>query len=692
MRRAYLSVLSMALPATVWMASWGAASAVAQVRRVEILGREAPALGGRSFGDVGLYEKIEGRIRGEVDPGDPRNRIITDLGLAPRNAAGKVEYAADFVLLKPMDMARASGILRYVAPNRGGAAIAADPYFLARGEVFLWGAWQGDVPRGPGRLALDVPVARNPDGSTITGAVRVEFVGRRGARPAEMPLQGNAYNRGQVPYPPARLDDPTAVLTRRRNEGDPRLFIPRGDWAFAASDFAGNPFPGRPDPARVSLRGGFSPESLYELVYTAKDPKVMGLGLAAVRDTVAFFRHEGEDAAGRPNPLGSRIRFAMGTGFSQSGNFLKTFVHLGFNEDTDGRRVFDALFPIVAARQTNLNARFAAPGGGGGVRAEHRAFGQSSVRGFAPDYRDEIRDRTGGIFRRSATTRTSPKTFLALSGTELWVLQGSPALTDAHGTRDLDQPDNLRIYYFAGTQHFTRPPAWDPSATAYPAGVRSELDEILRALWVRLEAWMVEGTLPPASRVPRLADGTLVRPEDLRYPAMRGVSFRVGGADRPVPEFRYRGWYNGLGLLDFGPRFDEADETGIADWLPPAYLGKDYAVLVSAVDGDGNEAAGVQPVGNRAPLGTNLPYNYDADPEVRDLAGLLGAFLPFHRTKAGRIGAGDDRPSLEERYGTHAGYVAAVREAADALLRAGFLLPEDHDRIIAGAEASDVLR
>jgi Alpha/beta hydrolase domain len=692
MRRAYRSYLLTALLATVWTASRGARPAIGQVRRVEILGREAPALGGRSFGDVGRYEKIEGRVHGEVDPGDPRNRLITDLGLAPRSAAGKVEYAADFVLLKPMDMARASGILRYVAPNRGGADIAADPYFLARGEVFLWGAWQGDVPRGPGRLALDVPVVRNPDGSPITGTVRVEFVGRRGARPAAIPLQGNAYNRGQVPYPPARLDDPTAVLTRRRNEGDPRLFIPRDDWAFAASDFADHPFPGRPDPTRVSLRGGFAPEFLYELVYTARDPKVMGLGLAAVRDLVAFFRHGAEGASGGASPLGSHIRFAMGTGVSQSGNFLKTFVHLGFNDDTEGRRVFDALFPIVAARQTNLNARFAVPGGGGGLRAEHRAFGQASVRGFAAEYRDAIRGSTGGIFRRGAATGTTPKTFLALSGTELWVLQGSPALTDAHGTRDLEQPDDLRIYYFAGTQHFTRPPAWDPSATAYPAGVRSEFDAILRALWVRLEAWMVEGTPPPAGRVPRLADGTLVRPEDLRYPAMRGVWFPVGGADRPIPEFRYRGWYNGLGLLDFGPRFDEADETGIADWLPPAYLGKDYAILVSAVDGDGNEAAGVQPVGNRAPLGTNLPYNYDADPEVRDLAGLLGAFLPFHRTKAGRIAAGDGRPSLEERYGTHAGYVAAVRDAADALLQAGFLLPDDRDRIIAGAEASDVLR
>jgi hypothetical protein len=495
-----------------------------------------------------------------------------------------------------------------------------------------------------------------------------------------------------VPYPPASLDNATAILTRRRNEGDPRIFIPRSDWAFATSHAPDNPFPGKPDPTRVSLKGGFSSEYLYELVYTAKDPKVMGLGLAAVRDIVVFFRRGCEQAASNPSPLGSRMKYAIGTGVSQSGNFLKTFVHLGFNEDTQGRPVFDALFPIVAARQTHINARFAVPGGGGGLRAEHRAFGQASVRGFAADYRDEIRGHTGGIFGRCAATKTCPKTFLALSGTELWVLQGSPVLTDAYGTKDLEQPDDLRIYYFAGTQHFTRPPAWDPSVTAYPAGVRSEFDEILRALWVGLEAWVVEGTPPPASRVPRLADGTLIRPEDLRYPAMRGVSFPVGGERRSIPEFRFRRLYNGLGLLDFGPRFHEADESGIADWLPPAYLGKDYAILVSAVDRDGNEAAGIQPVGNRAPLGTNLPYNYDSDPEIQDLTGLLGAFIPFHMTKAARIASGDGRRSLEERYGDHAGYVAAVRDAAAALVDAGFLLAEDRDRIIAEADASDVLR
>ena len=222
--------------------------------------------------------------------------------------------------------------------------------------------------------------------------------------------------------------------------------------------------------------------------------------------------------------------------------------------------------------------------------------------------------------------------------------------------------------------------------------MRSEFDDILRALWVRLEAWVVDGTPPPESRIPRIADGTLVHPEDLRYPAMKGLSFSVRGENRPIPEFRYRTRYNGLGLLDFGPRFDEPDESGIADELPPAYLGKDYAIMVSAVDRNGNEIAGIQPVGNRAPLGTNLPYNYDADPEIQDVVGLFGAFIPFHKTKTERTASGDGRRSLEELYGDHAGYVKAVRAAADGLVEAGFLLPKDRDRVIAEAETGDVLK
>jgi hypothetical protein len=684
MKRLFLGPLAALLCAT---------GAEAQIVRLEILSRESPTLQGLSFGTVGEYERLVGRGYGELDPADPGNAIISDLHLAPKNARGRVEYATDFILLKPVDMSRANGVLRYHAPNRGGAATPTDSVFLAEGTVMLWGAWQGDVPAAANRLSLQVPVAVNPDGSPIPGAMRVEFVGRAGSVLPDMPLQGNAYNMGQIPYQPVRIDDPSAVLTRRMRENDTRILIQRADWAFAACDVSANPFPGTPDPTRVCLRGGFQPEYLYELVYEARDPRVMGIGLAAVRDLVSFFRHAATDAQGTANPLGSSVRHAMGTGVSQAGNFVKTLVHLGFNRDLGGRQVFDAVFPLVAARQTNINMRFAVPGGGGGPRSDHRALGQSSVRGFAPDYHDEIRGHTGGIFARCALTDTCPRTFLGLSGSELWALQGSPVLTDAYGTRDLPQPETLRIYYFAGTQHGTSPTSWDPSATVYPVGSRSHFDPVVRALWVRLTDWTVRGTEPPASQVPTIAAGSLVRPETLRYPAMRGVPFQTrDGRTTTIPEFNYLGWYNRLGLLDFGPRFHEPDESGIADLLPPAYLGRDYAIVVAAVDEDGNEVAGVQPVGNQVPLGTNLPYNYDARLDLQDLAGLSGAFIPFHATRAQRLAAGDARASLEERYGSHAGYVAAVQAATARLVAEGFMLPEDAQRLNAEAEASDILR
>lgn len=661
------------------------AASRAQIVRVEITSRASPALNGVAFGDAGVYERITGRVYGELDPSDPRNAIITDLELAPRTASGTVAYASDFVLLKPVDIRRANGILRYMAPNRGRMLERPDSLDTSAGTVFLWGAWQGDVPAGEGRLTLEAPVARQPDGSSLTGLVRVEFLGRPGA-PLEMPLQGNVYNAGQIPYPPAARDS-IDVLTKRVRESDPRIYIPRDAWAFASCDRERAPFPGTPSTTTICVADGFQPGYLYELVYRARHPPVLGVGLAAVRDMVSFLRF-----ATAANPLAGSIRHAMGTGISQAGNFMKTFVHLGFNEDLEGRRVFDALFPLVAARQTNVNARFAVPGGGGGVRLDHRAFGQTGTRGFAANYVDELRGEAGGIFARCDPSNTCPKTFLGLSGSEMWVLQASPVLTDTRGTRDLVQPQNLRIYYFAGTQHGTAPIAWDPALTLYPAGVQSDYNPIVRALWQRLVEWMIEDTPPLPSRVPHLADGTLVRPEELEYPAMRGVAFPVDGRPVSIPPFRYLGWYNSLGLLDFGPAFSERNESGIAEWQPPAYMGKDYAILVPAVDTDGNEIAGVQPVGNAVPLGTNLPYNYGANLTLGDLFWLSGSFIPFHVTRAARLAAGDERPSLEERYGDHAGYVAAVRTAADQLVQDGFLLRGDADRLIGEAERSAVLR
>jgi len=656
-----------------------------------------------TYGSVGQYEQLTGTVSGEIDPKDPRNAVIQDLALAPVNANGMVEYTADFVMLKPKDMSKASGVLRYDAPNRGNiltmpnpAVTPSDGVYLERGYVLLYAAWQGDVPKSsPARLTVSVPVAKNADGTSITGTYRSELVPTT-ATPM-MTLPGGVFNGTMLPYAPASLDNtqPGYSLTRRANETDPRVAIAPSDWKFAKCDGA-NPFPGTADPASVCLRGGFDPKYLYELVYVAKDPKVMGVGLAALRDTVSFFRSKTADSAGTPNPLSGRITHAIGQGTSQSGNAMKTFLHLGFNQALDGSKVFDGIYAHVAARQTNINTRFAVPGGGGGLRTDHTAFGQTAPRGLDKDYVDDISGKTGGVMARCAATNTCPKFFLGLSGTEFWQLQGSPVLTDANGFTDLKQPDNVRIYYYAGTQHGgaggTTSISFDPTRNVYPAGTVIHHNDTFRALFIDLEDWVVRGTTPPASQVPALADGTLVRPASLALPAMKGVTWPVSGAPTPIPDFQYLARYNGYPLLDFGPQYRREDESGIATLLPPAYMNRDYAILVPQVDAStGIPRAGIHSVEARAPIGTSLEFNYVAMPGIVDLSNLTGSFIPFHKTEAARIAAGDARPSLESLYTDQAGYVAAVTAAANTLVAQRLLLQRDADAIIARAVANPVL-
>lgn len=657
-----------------------------------------------SFGSVGAYEKLTGTIAGEVDPKDPKNAVIQDLALAPVNANGMVEYSADFVMLKPKDMAKASGVLRYDAPNRGNiltmpnpAATPSDAVYFERGYVMLYSAWQGDVPKSTAaRLTVSVPVAKNADGSSITGPYRAELV--PAAASAQMTLPGGVFNGTMIPYEPASLDNtlPGYSLTRRRNETDPRIAIPPADWKFAACNTTDNPFPGTASPSTVCLKGGFDPQYLYELVYVAKDPKVMGVGLAALRDTVSFFRAKAADSAGTPNPLAGRITHTLGQGTSQSGNAMKTFLHLGFNQALDGGKVFDGMYAHVAARQTNINTRFAVPGGGGGLRTDHTAFGQTAPRGLAADYVDDLSGRSGGVMKRCTATATCPKFFLGLSGTEFWQLQGSPVLTDAFGFRDLVQPDNARIYYYASTQHGgaggTASIGYAPARNVYPAGTVVHFNDTFRALFVALEDWVVRDVAPPASQVPKIADGTLVRPEALVFPTMAGLTWNVAGTPTAIPTFSYLARFNGFPLLDFGPQYVPQDESGIASTLPPAYLGRDYAILVPQVDATtGLTKAGIRSIEARAPLGTSIEFNYVATPGIVDLSNLTGSFIPFHQTEAARLAAGDTRPSLESLYGTQAGYVAAVTAAANELVAQRLLLQRDADLRIQQAVANPVL-
>jgi len=411
----------------------------------------------------------------------------------------------------------------------------------------------------------------------------------------------------------------------------------------------------------------------------------------AIKLQVAAARRHSENVISALN-LGTRNEIRRYNFFSdENGNLLRTFLHLGFNQSREGGRVFDAIFSQVSPRLTSVNVRFGAPGGGSGLRTDHTWFG-TGPRAFAADYLNPLTGRTGGILTRSAQTGTVPKIFLGLSSTEYWVLQGSPVLHDPLGLRDLDQPKEVRIYHFASTQHGG--PAgvrWDPARSLYPAGMMNQHNNSFRALFLALEDWVVRGTEPPPSRVPRVADGTLVRPDQVVFPSMRGVTFPVDGQQRKIPDFAYRGWYDDWSVFDFGPRFVAQDESGIPDYLPPRNLGRAYTMLVPQVDTDGLEVAGVRSVDVQAPLGTSLGFNYPADPEVKDFVGLSGAFIPFHRTKADRLAAGDGRPSLEERYATQAAYLEAVTRAARALVKERLLLPRDADRLVESARRNPVL-
>lgn len=632
-----------------------------------------------TFGSVGAYERLTGTFTGEVDPADSKNAIIQDLALAPLNANGKVEYTADFVLLKPKDMTKANGVLRYDAPNRGGI-VGIDSYFASRGYVFLSSAWQGDVPAGTGKVTLTVPIAKNPDGSSITGTYRAEILPTTNTT-SSLTLPNGAFNGGAIPYAPASLDNtlPGYSLTRRINENDQRQFIPPTDWKFAKCD-ANTAFPGTPDGANVCVKGGYDARYIYELIYVAKDPKVMGLGFAAVRDIVAFFHNTNKDANGVANPVFGAIKNTFGSGVSQCGNFMKTLIHLGFNQGLDGKQVFDGVFAQIAARQTNLNMRFSVPGGGGGVRTDHTAFGQGGTRGLDPAYVDNVSLRSdGGIMKRCDATKTCPKLFVGFSGTEFWDLQGSPILTDALGTVDLVQPANARIYYYSSSHHILGFASLPGAAIGalYPTNNNVQATSIVRALYQDLEDWIVLGTAPPDSQVPRLADGTLVRTASVNFPAIPGVT--------------YTGLVTTYPLLDWGPQYKPQDETGIATQLPPAYLGRDYAILVPQVDSDGNDIAGIRSTDVAAGLGTNTGWNLTNRPGIIDNGGLFGSYFPYQKTAAARMAAGDPRPSLEERYGTQAGYVAAVTATANGLVAKRFMLQVDADAAIAAANAHPIL-
>ena len=603
-----------------------AAVAQAEVTRVEITRRADLSYAG--------YEKLDGRVYFTVDPANRRNTVIVDLDRAPKNAQGRVEFSADFYALRPKTGGNGVAIVDVV--NRGNrvtrmfnrVTAGSDPdvgdgFLVRRGFTIIAVGGEFDLPAAGDGLRIRVPSAEG-----VAGIVRTVI---------EVDRRAPTYRLAEdVPaYPPVDPGGSDSTLTVRDRLSDAPQTIPRGQWRLSADV--------------VSLDGGFEPGRVYEIAYRAANPPVAGLGLAAVRDIASWAKH----AADAVTPAKHVYAF----GVSQTGRFLREFLYLGFNADERDRLVFDGVMAHIAgAARIDINRRGSTPTAG------------NAFVGIFPfsdrAQRDPVTGATEGLLENERARRHQPKLLLTNSSVEYWIDTGRAAAlvhTTPDGTRDAALGDNVRAYAFAGTQHtpgpFPPPAAGRGQQRANP----TDYTVSMRALLVALDRWVREGTAPPPSRHPRLADRTLVRAQDLPFPSIPGVeSPRTVAPGRRAPN----------ALLP---------SSGGQGAVQP--------LLVSQVDADGNEVGGIRLPEVAVPLATSTGCNFRS-PEIGGtsrLVGNTGSYIPFPRTAAERTARRDPRLSVEERYPSRGVYLGKVRDVAAQLVRDRLLLPEDVDTVVARA-------
>jgi len=619
-----------------------AACLPAGVVRIEVQSR-ADILDGRAFGLAGAYEKIVGKVHFAVDPANPNNQIIADIDKAPRNAEGKVEFSSDVFVLKPKSLDRGNGTVLFEVSNRGNkgmlgmfnrATSSLDPtteahfgdgLLMQQGYTLVWLGWQWDPPELPGRMRLYTPKVKG-----VRGVVRSDFV--LTARVTSRLLS----DRDMIPYLVADPNDPKATLTVRDRVESERRVMPRAQWRFSA------------ERSHIEMASGFEPNKIYEVVYTSEDPVLVGLGPAAVRDFLSYLKYEA--------PATGRHQRAYGFGTSQSGRFLRTYLYYGFNQDEAGRKVMDGVMAHVAGGgRGSFNHRFAQPS-----RDAHPFLNQFWPTDIFPftdvEQTDPETGRSDGLLARA---RQIPRIFYTNSSYEYWGRSASLIHTSIDGRADAPIPDHTRIYMFAGSQH--GPASFPPTRSiGQQRNNPNDFRWSMRALLGAMDRWVRDGAAPPPSVHPRVQADTLVAPEALQFPKIPGVGFstRIHKAYR----------------ADYGPEWSK----GIVAQEPPK-IGKAFPMLVSQVDRDGNETAGLKTPEAAVPLGTytgwNL-FNGKAGP-ADELSSMQGSFIPFPRTRAERERTGDPRPSIEERYRDRDQYVGKISAAAMELIKQGYLLAGD---------------
>jgi hypothetical protein len=653
MTRQLRSLILLCIPVMFFTPS----ASIAELVRFEVMEIESPTFDGRLFGSVGQYEMITARATIVVAPEHALNSGIADIELAPTNENGRVEATVDVAILRPVDLSKGSGRLFYEVLNRGDKRSfmlmndapwvtwylgldAGNGHLMNEGYTVVWSGWQGDMPTGENRMRLQAPIIKG-----VTGINRDEFIFYHDYDPFVATLS----------YPAASLDTDKATLTVRARQTDPRVAPDDLTFEFFAAERAGIA-PYTNEQIVIHRPAGYDANAIYEFTYVARDPIVMGLAFATVRDLISFLRNDAEDDAGNANPLlvGGKpaTQFTYGMGISQSGRFVRDFLYQGFNEDEQGRMVFDGLMPDVAgSRKTWTNYRFAQPGR---FSQEHEAHLQPGDQ-FPFTYgvmKDHLTGKTDGILKRCLESNTCPKVFHTDTGTEFWQARSSLVVTDTSG-KDIELPDNVRAYLMTSTPH-----SESFGAAPYPLEYCQNLSNVLqnggpmRALLHGLDLWVRDGVEPPDSEFPSHADGTLVaaEQESMGFPSIPGVGF---------PEV-----INELRVTDYST-------------YPPSE-GSSYPVFVPKVDEDGNGIAGIRLPDVSVPLATYMGWNLGSEGFAEgSLCSVIGSTIPLPATKKERQQRADPRLSIEERYPDHEAYVKQVEQAARRLVEKRLLLDDD---------------
>ena len=620
-----------------------------------------PFADGAVFGDTGPYRQIDGIAHLAVDPNHPSNEVITDIKLAPRDAAGRAHCSADFTILQPENPLLGSHRIVFDVVNRGNPTVltnlnsagrrlgAGNGFLMRHGYTVVWCGWQYDVPpNSPGLIKAYVPEARNADGSSISGRIAIGF------QPHAVTHTHTLADRAHKPHPAADINEAEATLVVREYQDGPAEVIPRDQWSFACLD--GEEVVA--DSRSVYLAAGFQPGMVYEITYTTTGADVVGMGMLAPRDLVSFLRYGSSESG---NPCAGDIEYAFTFGRSQSGGFLRRFLYCGLTQDEEDRPVFEGLIPLVAGSgRGEMNQRFGQPSTPARPSAG-RSFPFHDTLQTDPDS-----GRRDGLLARLDADGKTPRILLTNTSAEYWSGHASLIHTTLDGSEDLPPSENVRIYLYSGTQHGPgQLNLFDVDVREGPWG--QQLDNsvdyrpLLRAALKNLDRWVTEGVEPPASKHPRLDDGTAVPAPELEatFRSIPGVNFPE------VLKHVYR--------ADFGP---EA-HNGLVQPAPTS--NQPYPNFVPAVDSDGNEKPGIRLPDLTVPLATYAGWNlrHPDSGAPGQIMPQIGSTIPFAASRADRDASGDPRPSIEERYASREEYIDQVLEAGKALVGQGYMLPED---------------